>query len=445
MPLLAVAVALVLADSSVVVLALPDILSQFDVGITSVSYVLTFFNGVLALAAVPAARLSRRVPPTWVFAAGAVVFAAASLLCAVAGGIAVLLAGRCLQAVAGAAIVCSALQLMRQTSGSERDAARVWAAAGVVGAAVGPAVGGLLTQLIAWQAIFVVQAPLAVAVLPAVRGLRRARVPEPRPAKTPLNVSAQFALGLLSAALIAALFLIVLLVVDGWGRSPLTAAVAVSVMPLAAFASRRVVHERVSIGPRAVAGLILIAGGTWSLSLLPHARVVWTIAPQILIGIGLGLAVTALTEAALANRLPQTVHGGWTIAARHAGIVVGILLLTPIFTADLTRARRSAEEAGTARLLDAAIPVRLKVALGDDLIAEIQAADGRLPNLAPAFARNRPAAADRAAYTSLHRDIVDEVERAGTHAFGRSFVLAALLALLALVPALLTARRSGPR
>ncbi len=434
--LLAVAVALVLADSSVVILALPDILREFDLEIRSVSYVLTFFNGVLAVAAVPAALLSRRFSAARVFGAGVVLFAGASIGCAVAGSIDLLVGARCVQALAGAAIVCSALVLLRETSGSEHDAARIWAAAGVVGAAVGPAVGGLLTQVIAWQAVFVVQAPIALAVLPAIRGHRAGAGPATATAKTRPNVAAQLALGVLSASLIAALFLIVLLIVDGWGQTPLTAAVAVSVMPLAAFASGRLVHARMAPRPRALAGLLLIAGGTASLSLLPHARVWWTIAPQVLIGLGLGLAVTALTEAALTHRQPQILHAGWTIAARHAGIVLGIVLLTPVFTADLGRAQRSAEEAGTARLLDAAIPVQLKVALGEDLVTDIQAADGRLPDIAPAFARNRPATADRPAYARLERAIVDEVERAGTHAFSRSFEIAAILALLALVPAI---------
>ena len=60
--LLGVAVGLALADSSIVTLALPEILGQFDVAITSVAWVLTSFNLVLAVVAVPAAYVSRRRP-----------------------------------------------------------------------------------------------------------------------------------------------------------------------------------------------------------------------------------------------------------------------------------------------------------------------------------------------------------------------------------------------
>ena len=81
--LLGVAVGLALADSSIVTLALPEILGQFDVAITSVAWVLTSFNLVLALLAVPAAYVSRRRPRE-AFVTGSIVFAGASLACGLA-------------------------------------------------------------------------------------------------------------------------------------------------------------------------------------------------------------------------------------------------------------------------------------------------------------------------------------------------------------------------
>ena len=433
--LLAVAVALVLADSSVVILALPNILREFDLEIRSVSYVLTFFNGVLAVAAVPGALLSRRFSAARVFGAGVVLFAGASIGCAVAGSIDLLVGARCVQALAGAAIVCSALVLLRETSGSEHDAARIWAAAGVVGAAVGRAVGGLLTQVIAWQAVFVVQAPLRWRCCRRFAGTARApghHRDREDPAERRRPAGARSAVRVADRGVVsdrpADRGRLGADAVDRGGRRLRDAAGGVRVRPPRARADGAAAAR----AGRAPADRRRAA----RLRCFPMPGVWWTIAPQVLIGLGLGLAVTALTEAALTHRQPQILHAGWTIAARHAGIVLGIVLLTPVFTADLGRAQRSAEEAGTARLLDAAIPVQLKVALGEDLVTDIQAADGRLPDIAPAFARNRPATADRPAYARLERAIVDEVERAGTHAFSRSFEIAAILALLALVPAI---------
>src|SRR5690606_30056562 len=78
---LALAVGLVLADSSIVVLALPEIYRQLDTTVAGVTWVLTSFNLVLALAAVPAAHLARRIGPGRGAAIGLAVFAGASLAC----------------------------------------------------------------------------------------------------------------------------------------------------------------------------------------------------------------------------------------------------------------------------------------------------------------------------------------------------------------------------
>ena len=62
-PALAATAGLVLADSSVVVLALPDIYRELDVSVTTVTWVLIGFNVVLAAAAVPAAMTARSLGP----------------------------------------------------------------------------------------------------------------------------------------------------------------------------------------------------------------------------------------------------------------------------------------------------------------------------------------------------------------------------------------------
>ena len=106
------------------------------------------------------------------------------------------------------------------------------------------------------------------------------------------HLLADLALALLSAALTAALFLLVLLLVNGWSRSPAVAAVAVTAVPVAALAAGPVFRGvRAGTRSEAVAGSVLIAGGLTGLALLPGAELVWTLAPQVLIGLGLGLSV----------------------------------------------------------------------------------------------------------------------------------------------------------
>jgi MFS family permease len=430
--LLLLAVATALADSSVVTLALPDILRRFDVEIGEVARVLTSYNAILALGAIPAAYLAQRRPQR-VLTTGIVVFGVASAVCGLAGNFDLLLGARCIQAVGGALLITAALELLTITDG-EAPAARSWAAAGVAGAAVGPAVGGALTQLAGWEWIFLLQAPIAFAALLALRGRHVDPAFRTRGFVRHPHLPALSALTLLSAALTAALFLLVLLLVEGWRLEPLQAAVIVSVMPVAAFAAPRLGVR----GPVAEAGVgsLLVAGGLLALGLLPGASPWWTVPPQVLIGLGLGLAVTALTHAALQGRSPQAIHGGWTIAARHLGVVLGLIVLVPIFQADLDHERDQALQAGTAIVLDANLPATAKIGVARDVVRVVDAADRRIPDINAAFAGRTMTPALEA----VRNGLLDELDRAATHAFSRSFLVAGGLALLSLIVVLVGRR-----
>ncbi len=430
--LLGLAIGLALADSSVVTLALPDVLGQFDVGITTVSWVLTSYNLALALCAVPAAYVSRRRPRA-AFAAGAVTFASASLVCGLAPSFWVLVGARSVQAVGGALLVVSALALLSETTESDARAAHVWVLAGVLGAALGPTAGGIVTQVLGWEAIFFIQVPLALVLLLALRGLRAQ--PLPTPAGRP-HVGANLALLFLSGGLVAALFLLVLLLVDGWFMSPAAAGLVVTVMPIAAIVAARAVPETVGLGMRTATGIVLVAGGLTGLALLPRAGWGWTIAPQILIGAGVGLALAALTERAVSGRSEQVVHGGWTLAARHAGVVLGLVLLAPVLTNALDRNQNEAVRSGAAAVLDSRIPPLDKLRLAQDVLQQVDVAkaQGKLPDVSKVFA-DRP-------HDEEHHDLLaaleDQLDRAVTDAFSTPFLLAAALALAALVPAALS-------
>jgi len=436
---LALAVGIVLADSSIVVLALPEIYRELDTSVAGVTWVLISFNLVMALAAVPAAHLARRVGPGRAAAVGLAVFAGAGLACGVADNLSTLILARCVQALGGAVAVTAALELLPATVGSEREATRVWASAGATGAALGPAVGGLLTELVSWQSIFLIQVPIALAaavpILAVAKHEMATRVIETelRPAGRP-HVAANIALAMVSAAIAAALFLLVLLLIEGWRLSPIGAAIVVSVMPLAAFAGSRLGPLVPSAKARAAAGAILVSGGLAGLALLPKAEVALTVPPQILIGIGLSLVLSALTETALSGRAPQAIHGGWTISARHAGVVLGLLALTPIFTADIAQQRDDAIDAGTAVLLDSKVTPLLKLELAGRISNQLDGEKGKVPTIGPAFKPLPDDPEERAQVETLRDELQDQLDRGATHAFSPSFGLAALIGLLALIP-----------
>jgi MFS family permease len=436
---LALAVGLVLSDSSIVVLALPSIYRELDTSIAGVTWVLVSFNLVMALVAVPAAHLARRVGPGRAASVGLAVFAGAGLACGASSTLGALIAARCVQALGGAAAVTAVLELLPATVGSERRAVAVWAIAGATGAALGPAIGGLLTELVSWQSVFLLQAPVAIAAAVPILAVARHEAAtgivaaELRRTGRP-HLLANLALAMVSAAIAAALFLLVLLLIEGWRLTPIAAAIVVSAMPLSALAGARLGPSLAGARARAAAGAILVAGGLGGLALLPKAAVALTLPPQVLVGVGISLVLSALTETALAGRSPQAIHGGWTISARHAGVVVGLLALTPIFTADIARQRHDAIDAGTAVVLDSRVEPLLKLEISRRLDERLEAERGKVPTVGPAFEPLPEDPATRIAVLQLREELQDQLNRGATHAFSPSFGLAALLALLALVP-----------
>lgn len=436
---LALAVGLVLADSSIVVLALPEIYRQLDTSVAGVSWVLVSFNLVMALAAVPAAHLARRVGPGRAAAVGLAVFAGAGLACAVSDQLSTLIAARCVQALGGALAVTAVLELLPATVGSERRAAALWATAGATGAALGPAIGGLLTELVSWQSIFLIQVPIAIAAAVPILAVARHEAAtgilsaELRRTGKP-HLLANLALALISAAIAGALFLLVLLLIEGWRLSPIGAAIVVSVMPLAALLGSRLDGLVPSARARAAAGAILVSGGLGGLALLPKAEVALTLPPQVMIGIGLALVLSALTETALSGRAPQAIHGGWTISARHAGVVIGILAVTPIFTHDIAQQRHDAINAGTAVVLDSKVPPLLKLDLAQKIESRLDEEKGKVPTIGPAFEPLPTDPAERDEVVQLREELQDQLNRGATHAFSPSFGLAALIGLLSLIP-----------
>ena len=146
-------------------------------------------------------------------------------------------------------------------------------------------------------------------------------------------------------------------------------------------------------------------------------------------GAGLGLTIAALTDQALRGRSPQAVHGGWTIASRHAGIVLGLLLLTPLFSAQLTKNEGDAKRAGTAILLDSRIPPLEKIGVAQDVLRAIDHSGGRLPDVRAPLAK-RFHGEHGSEYRRVSRTLQDQLERAVTSAFGWPFLLASALALV---------------
>jgi hypothetical protein len=241
------------------------------------------------------------------------------------------------------------------------------------------------------------------------------------------------ALALVSAALTGVLFLLVLLLVSGWSVSPLEAAAAVSVLPVAALAGSRIP------GPpraRAAGGAVLLGAGVAALAWLPEAELVWTIVPQAMAGVGMGLALPALAGALLPERTPG--DAAWLLAVRHLGITVVLALLAPIATERLDAAVVDTREKGAALVLDARLPPLEKIELAGALVADLDPVDPR-DGLQRSLAANaRPFQDDpeeRAAYAQLRTRADNALVAGVTDAFSLAFLICGGLALVAALAA----------
>jgi predicted MFS family arabinose efflux permease len=435
---LLLAVGVAFADSSIVVLALPDLLSQLGVSIGAVSWVVTSYNLALALAALALVRGAGRRDPRRLALAGGTAFLAASLACAAAPEIWSLVAFRTVQGLGAALLLVGALPLARRLASTPARGAALWTGASVFGAALGPALGGVLTESFGWRAIFVAQAPVAALAVAAVALVRAPEPDAPRAAEAPGpgRRAAGLSLALASAALVGLLFLAVVELVDVWRLSPLEAGIVVSVIPLATLAA--LLLSRRLGGGSVATGAILLAGGLLGMAFLPGRDLAWALAALAVAGLGYGLLVPPLARASLSG----DASGARSLWLRHAGLVIGIVVLTPLLTADLASAGQKAELRGIAAVLDAPIPAGAKLGVAIRLVPVLaRPARKELPDFAQAL-RADPQPAARGLGPQL-----DAVVRASVAVgFRRSFALAALFALLAAVPvALASGARAAPR
>jgi MFS family permease len=436
----AVAVAVAFADSSIVVLALPELYATFDTTIEGVAWVITSYNLVLAVCALALVLVAHRIRANLLLAAGTVVFLAAGVACALSDSIAFLIAARSVQGLGGALLLAGSLPVLGALTGSTARGVGLWTVAGTFGAAVGPALGGVLTQVFDWRAIFVFQAPVAGAALLATAGSHVVAILEegwrPRLWRT---VPGNLALALLSGALVGALFLGVLLVIDVFGSTPIQGAAIVSVIPAATLLARPLAAQ-LPVALAVTSGALLLAAGLVGLALLPSSALAYTLSAFALCGFGLGLSVPGLTHAVLGGEGGIGRKATLTVGVRHLGLVVALAVGAPLLAGDLVAAADVAELNATAVIIDGQIPATTKIPLALDIRDELDRAPrGEIPDFSASF-ETAGAGTDQAVQ-GVHEDLIEAIEQAVTRSFRPSFLFCALLAALALVPVLAFRKR----
>lgn len=174
-------------DMTIVNVALPDISEDLNAGVGELQWVLDGFLVALAGLLLVGSGLADRFGRKRVFLAGMTGFAIASVLCALAPSPAALIGARALMGAAAACVLPPALSLIAVMFPPEErpQALGVWAAVAGAGLVVGPVLGGVLVREVGWEAVFLVNVPVALIVVPA--GLRV--LPEStRPGTPPIDL-----------------------------------------------------------------------------------------------------------------------------------------------------------------------------------------------------------------------------------------------------------------
>ena len=221
---------IVVLDSLVVVTALPRMQQDLHVGLDTLQWTVNAYGIAFAAGIITAAALGDRCGRRRVFITGLALFTLASAACAVAPGATALIAARAVQGLGGAAVLPLSLTILTTAFPARRRGAIVGIYGGLAGLAValGPLVGGAVTEGLDWHWIFWINVPLGVAG--SLLSLRL--LPESYGTRARLDLPG---VALVTAGVVGLVWGLARTGQAGWGSAEVIAALAAGAVLLAAF------------------------------------------------------------------------------------------------------------------------------------------------------------------------------------------------------------------
>lgn len=162
---------MIMLDNTVVNVALPSIRSDLGISVSELEWVVNAYALTFGVLLLSGGKLADLLGRRTIFIAGLVIFTGASLWCGLAGGAASLIAARTVQGVGAALMNPATLSIITATFPPRQrgTAIGIWAGVSALALAIGPLVGGLLTERISWSWIFFVNIPVGVLAIVAAR------------------------------------------------------------------------------------------------------------------------------------------------------------------------------------------------------------------------------------------------------------------------------------
>lgn len=154
-------------DAMVVATSLSTIRADFGASIEALQWTLNAYNLSFAVLLLTGAALGDRLGRKRMFSAGIALFVAASIICALSGNAALLIAGRALQGVGAALLMPLAMALLSAAFPPQERGKALGIFSGITGLGIiaGPLVGGAISQGLAWQWIFWINLPIGLAII----------------------------------------------------------------------------------------------------------------------------------------------------------------------------------------------------------------------------------------------------------------------------------------
>jgi EmrB/QacA subfamily drug resistance transporter len=162
---------MIMLDNTVVVVALPSIRRDLGIGISELEWVVNAYALTFGVLLLSGGKLADMLGRRRIFVAGLVIFTASSLACGLANGADVLIGARTVQGIGAALMNPATLSIITATFPPKQrgTAIGIWAGVSALALAIGPLVGGVLTENINWSWIFFINIPIGVLGVIAAR------------------------------------------------------------------------------------------------------------------------------------------------------------------------------------------------------------------------------------------------------------------------------------